>query len=191
MNRNTLIILLILSAALNLGLIGTITLRHVVAPKMTASPDTFGFHSWLGDGMLDDAQREAIDTIISENRDEVDDIKDDLSGKRFELTELMRQDDPDPTAVEMKISEIADLQHELEQIIAEQMMEVHSVLTPEQADIFTSHMVERLCPGGGHGKGRGWWDGDSDADDGFRGMGKGKGKGWRYQDKNSGNGYCR
>jgi len=194
MNRNTLIILLVLSVALNLGLAGTITLRHVISPKTTVSPDTFGFHSWLGDGMLDDAQREAIDNIISESREEMDDIKDELSRKRFELTELMRSDEPDPSAVELKIAEIAELQHELEQMIAEQMMEVHSVLTPEQAELFTSHMEERLCPGGGYGMGRGRWDDGYDTDDDFRGMGKGKGKGWRYQDKSNGkgygNGYC-
>ncbi|MBN1883508.1 MAG: periplasmic heavy metal sensor [Deltaproteobacteria bacterium] len=187
MSRNTLIILLILSVALNLGLIGTMALRHVVTPETTISPDSFGFHTWLGDGMLDDAQRETIDEIISKNQEEMNDIKNELSQKRFELTELMRQDEPDPDAVELKIAEIADLQRELEQMIAEQMMEVHAVLTPEQAEIFTTHMEERLCPGGGYGMGRGRWDDEYDTDDDFRG--KGKGKGWRNQNKNNGSGY--
>ena len=196
MSRNTLIILLILSVALNLGLAGTIILGHVVTPSTTGYTDTFGFHSWLGDGMLDDTQRDAIERIVSENRDEMDDIRDELSEKRFELTELIRQDEPDPDAVELKIAEIADLQRELEQLIAEQMMEVHSVLTPEQAEIFSSHMEEHLCPGVGYGKGKGRWDDEYDIDDDFRGTSKGKGKGWRYQDKStgtgsgSGRGYC-
>ena len=83
---------------------------------------------------------------------------------------------------------------ELEQLIAEQMMEVHSVLTPEQAEIFSSHMEEHLCPGGGYGKGKGRWDDEYETDDDFRGTGKGKGKGWRNQDKSygsgSGRGFC-
>lgn len=189
MSRNSLIILLILSVALNLGLAGTIIIGYVVSPETKARTDTFGFHSWLGDGMLDDAQRDDIERIVSEHRDEMDDIKDELSQKRFELTELIRQDDPDPDAVDLKVAEIADLQRELEQLIAEQMMEVHSVLTPEQAEIFSSHMEEHLCPGGGYGKGKGRWDDEYDTDDDFRGTGTGKGKGWRNQDKNTGGGY--
>jgi hypothetical protein len=162
--------------------------------------------------MLDDTQREAIDDIMVEKKDRMDDIRSELSVKRSELMELMRADEPDPNAVEAKIGEIAELQGELEQVIAEQMMEVYSVLTPEQVERFTSHMEERLCPGGGHGMGqgrwddgydtdddsrgmgRGRWDDEYETDDDFRGTGKGKGKGWRNQDNGSGpgngGGYC-
>jgi Spy/CpxP family protein refolding chaperone len=188
MSRNTLTILLILSVALNIGLLGTITLRHVVVSRAMNTMIPSGFHSWLADDMLDDTQRETIEDIISENRDEMNDIMDELSVKRSELLGLMRADEPDSDAVEMKIAEIAELQRELEQMIAEQMMEVHSVLTPEQVEKFTTHMEERLCPGGERGR----WSDDDDTEDGFRGMGSGKwkGKGWRYQNKNDGNGYC-
>jgi len=192
MNRNTLIILLILSVALNLGFAATIAVRHVTATRAPVIPGTTGFHSWLADGMLDDTQREAIDDIMTEHQDRMDGIRTELSMKRSELMELMRTDEPDPDAVEAKIGEIAELQGELEQIIAEQMMEVYSVLTPEQVERFTSHMEERLCPGGsdGHGGGRGRWDGGEDTDDEYRGTGKGmgKGKGWRNQDKGNGPG---
>jgi len=187
MSRNTLIILLILSVALNLGLAGTIILNYVVTPRTTPLHGGYGFHSWLGDDTLDDAQMEAIEEIISRNTDEMDEIRDELSQRRFELTELMRQDEPDAIAVEEKVAEIADLQEKLEQMIAEQMMEVHAVLTPEQAETFTSHMEERLCPGGGHGMGSGRWNDEYDTDEDFRGMGKGKG--WRNQNNRNGNGH--
>jgi len=188
MSRNTLIILLVLSMALNLGLAGTIILRHVIVSRITDTPKPPGFHSWLAEDMLDDTQREAIEDIISENRDEMDDIMDELSMKRSELLELMNADEPDSDAVEMKIAEIAELQAELEKMIAEQVMEVYSILTPEQVERFTSHMEERLCPSGGRGGGRGRWDDGDDADDGSWGTGSGKGKGWRNKDNSSGGG---
>jgi Spy/CpxP family protein refolding chaperone len=69
-----------------------------------------------------------------------------LQGKvrllRIELKELFLADDPEKNAIEKKMKEISDLQHQEKVASLEHLFAVKTVLTPEQQKIWKKHMRE-------------------------------------------------
>jgi Spy/CpxP family protein refolding chaperone len=68
---------------------------------------------------------------------------------RIELRELMQVDTPDRTAIEKKLKEVSDAQHQLKLNMVDHMFAVRALLTPEQQKTWKKHMAGRLMGGGG------------------------------------------
>jgi len=81
--------------------------------------------------------------------EEIRGIRRDLSEKRARLMQLLRSPDPDSTAVEEILQEIASYQVTLERKIVQSILQMRKVLTPEQREKLF-RMIER------RGGWRGW-----------------------------------
>ncbi len=168
MKRNWLLYLVIFSLALNFGTIGAFAYlyyqeRQTAVAKEEAKP--VGLRElWLA-LRLDPEQRQALRKLAPEHRGQVARIRQELKGKRQELFELLKAENPDWSAIQAKIKEISAQQSRLEEEVVRFLLECRKHLRPEQQAAFVSLVERRLCrPWGcgpmggrpwGHGRNRG------------------------------------
>ena len=60
---------------------------------------------------------------------------------RVELKELFQAENPDRTAIEKKMKEVSDLQHQEKLNGLDHLFAVKAILTPEQAKMWKEHML--------------------------------------------------
>ncbi len=176
MKRNWLLYLVIFSLALNLGTIGAFAYlryqdRHTVVGK--EEPGPMGLRElWLA-LHLDPEQRQALRQLAPEHRGQVAQIRQELIGKRQELFELLKGENPDWRAIQGKIKEISAQQGRLEEEVVRFLLECRKHLKPEQQAAFIGLVERRLCrpwncgpmgrPHWGRGQGRGMGPGPGPA----------------------------
>jgi Spy/CpxP family protein refolding chaperone len=172
MSRKALIIILIVSIGINLGLLGFMALD--------AYRESRFFHEgralphWLETikGITPE-QKDQIKAIMTDGHDSIEALKSDLFQKRYELNLLIAEKNPDPAAIDAKITEISALQAQMERLIVQDIIAIRAVLTPEQQQMLVDFMGRHMMPpppgssfGGPMGPGRGmghrWGLGGSD-----------------------------
>jgi Spy/CpxP family protein refolding chaperone len=145
MSRKTLIIILIVSVGINLGLLGFMGYR--------AARETRLFHErrplphWLGtmEGLTPE-QMDRMHAIMTEGKDPMETLRDDLFQKRCELTVLITEQNPDLTAINAKITEISGIQARMELLIVQQIIAIRGVLTPQQQQMLFDYMGRCMAP---------------------------------------------
>ncbi|MHB8068041.1 MAG: Spy/CpxP family protein refolding chaperone [Desulfobaccales bacterium] len=165
MKRNWLLYLVIFSLALNLGTIGAFAYwRYQDRQSVTGKeePGPMGLRDlWLA-LHLDTEQRQFLRKLAPEHRRQVDQIRQELMGKRQELFALLKGENPEWSAIRAKINEISAQQGQLEEEVVRFLLECRKHLRPEQQAAFISLVERRLCrpwncgpmerPRWGHGK---------------------------------------
>jgi Spy/CpxP family protein refolding chaperone len=169
MSRKALIIILIVSIGINLGLLGFMALEAVRESRF--------FHEgralphWLGTiKEITPQQKDQIDAIMTEGRDSIEALRNDLFQKRCELNLLIAEKNPDPAAIDAKIIEISTLQAQMERLIVRDIIAIRGVLTPEQQLLLNDFMGRHMMsppPGSSfdgpmgpdHGMGHRWGSG--------------------------------
>jgi Spy/CpxP family protein refolding chaperone len=156
MTRRTLVILLVISVGINLGIIGTFAYNYFkFKAGFERGPE--GLSSWFEERFdLSPEQAEKVDEIINSDRETMDDLRMRIDDKTEELAALLDEDDPDREAIEDVISELSSLHYEMETRVVENMLEIRSVLTPEQAEEFNEDIGRHLHPPKGIGGRKGW-----------------------------------
>jgi Spy/CpxP family protein refolding chaperone len=167
-----LIIILIVSIGINLGLLGFMALD--------AYRESRFFHEgralphWLGTIKgITPQQKDQIDAIMTEGRDSIEALRNDLFQKRYELNLLIAEKNPDPAAIDAKITEISALQAQMERLIVQHIIAVRAILTPEQQQMLIDFMGRHMIPpppgssfgngmGPGHGMEHRWGRGGPD-----------------------------
>ena len=81
---------------------------------------------------LDEAQVSEIESIVSESREEGKALREQLREAKGEMKSLMEADPPNERAVMAHIDEVGELKTELKKLKVGTMLEIRSILTPEQ-----------------------------------------------------------
>ena len=81
---------------------------------------------------LTDDQRKAMDTILQDHREKLIDLRANLDKAELSLEPLMRQDQPNESAVYQQIDKVAQARAELEKANARFLFALRSKLTPDQ-----------------------------------------------------------
>ena len=139
MKSNTLKHLLLLSLAMNISIIGTIGYRYYQRTTYWTSPfghliqrDKFLFE----DLSLKPGQVEAMRKRAIPFRAEIDRQRVVIATKKKGLVTLLRQDHPDLPAIRSQIAKISALQEEMQQQVANHMLEEKALLDKEQQQRF-------------------------------------------------------
>jgi Spy/CpxP family protein refolding chaperone len=171
MKRGWFTYLMAFSLALNLGTAGALAYHHYQERqqadfKMVPPMPLRELWSVV---KLDQAQHEAIQSLLTGHRRLLSETRQDLAKKRQELFALMASNAPLGSAIQTKVREISDLQERLEQEIVRFLLKVKQHLKPEQEAAFLTLVQGRLCgyrgggdhhfaiskPGLGRGRGAG------------------------------------
>jgi len=139
MNNSTVKYLLLISALLNLTILGTIGYRHYQRNTHWTSPfgqqmprDQFLFEKLgLKPEQVGSMKKKAIPF-----RADIDRRRTELAGKRRHLVALMRQDAPNLPAIRSLIAEISSIQEEMQLRISAHMLEVKAMLDKKQQQQF-------------------------------------------------------
>ena len=73
-----------------------------------------------------------------------DDLTRKIDEKRLDLTDMLLQENPDPEKIDSVLSEIANLQAELEKKTVSHILRIKSVMAPEQRTAFVNIIVQEM-----------------------------------------------
>jgi Spy/CpxP family protein refolding chaperone len=163
LKRNWLTYLVIFSLALNLGTIGTIVYLRQQNQAGTISgpvPPPLPPRALWRELKMDQGQRQALRRQFPEHHQKVRAIRQELTQKRQELFDLIKEESTPMDAIRAKIQEISTLQGSLEEEMARFMIEFKKNLNPTQYAAFLNLVQTRLgcspgepCGPGGRGRG--------------------------------------
>lgn len=142
MKDRIILILLIISLAMNAGIIGTMLYRRSQPDRnfRVCMPEDFRPMN------LNEEQKMQLHLLADEFRTDNDSIFYEIHMKRVHLTELLRQDRVDSQSVCELIDEIALLQAQSEKQMILNIHEVKKILTPEQFEIMMQTLGRRVGP---------------------------------------------
>lgn len=107
---------------------------------------------------LTDDQRKAFDGILQQHRETLVDLRGSLEKAELTLEPLMREDQPNESAILAQIDKVAQARAELEKANARFLLAIRAKLTPEQWKQLRADRAE-------HGQaGRGWGPGGQGGD---------------------------
>lgn len=144
MSRRLLIIVLLISLAINLAAVFTIGSywREARSHKRVIEPRWMGrARDWREGPLrrelnLTDEQLEALHKNQQEMRQKMLPYRQELFTKRKELMKLLKETEPNREKADSLFREVVSLQMELESHIFEHLWNVRSMLTPEQRERF-------------------------------------------------------
>ncbi len=106
---------------------------------------------------LTDQQKAQMEKLRTELEKKQVTVHGKVAVLRVELKELFQAENPDRSAIEKKMKEVSDLQHQLKINGLDHAFAVKGILTPEQQKIWKKHMLamgeERMGMGMGMGMG--------------------------------------
>lgn len=96
---------------------------------------------------LSESQKEKIESLDRSFYARVEKIRTELGERRADLSELLGESPSSQEKIKDKVSEIASLQAKLQRETINHLVEIRSLLTPEQQAKFFSLIRKRLHPG--------------------------------------------
>jgi Spy/CpxP family protein refolding chaperone len=164
MSNKILIIILIISVAINLAAVFTLGYYWISDTRRTPfvrrpyDRRAEVHHRFIAREVgLDKAQIEQLNEMREKMAEVMGPIQREIVSRRRELMDLLRQSDPDTARAAMLLKEISTLQTEHERKAFEAFTKVKEMLTPEQQeklgailDIFMQRcpVPDHECPGG-------------------------------------------
>jgi Spy/CpxP family protein refolding chaperone len=107
---------------------------------------------------LTDAQRKAMDDTLQQHRETLVDLRGSLEKAELELEPLMKEDQPNESAILAQIDKVAQARAELEKANARFLLAIRSKLTPEQWKQMQADRANRPRGAWGrNGQGSGNW----------------------------------
>jgi Spy/CpxP family protein refolding chaperone len=141
MDKKVLVIILIISVAINLATVFTFGYfwwtRHALERELGPGPRMI--HEWqhsrIGRELgLSGDQIEEIRKANEEMRSAMRPLREELFMKRQELMSVLREEEPDRAVAEVLLNEIAELQGHHEKQIFERLLTMKNILTPQQQE---------------------------------------------------------
>lgn len=83
---------------------------------------------------LSNEQREGLEASLVQTKKKIIPLKAEIELKRVDLESAMKADKPDRSTIMKLTKEISDLELKIKQARIDQMLKVHSILTPEQRE---------------------------------------------------------
>ena len=93
-------------------------------------------HKFMGKLNLTEQQKKDVEKIGFEMKKQAIDLKANVATSRLELQQLFKADNPDKTAIEKKINELADFGVQLQMIKINSWFSINKLLTAEQQKIW-------------------------------------------------------
>jgi Spy/CpxP family protein refolding chaperone len=154
MKRNFWICLLVFSLALNLG--GLAALAYMrshdrASPWQQTQPHPF--REMWGPLNLEPEQKQALQSLLPEHRRRIQDLRVQLSKKRMELFDLVKEEPTVWPTIQAKVNEVSVFQRKLEEEMLRFCLAFGKHLRPEQRTSFIAS-VERRLPQTRGGQGR-------------------------------------
>lgn len=142
MKDRIILILLIISLAMNAGIIGTMIFKRAQFQRdfRNRMPDEFKPMN------LNEEQQMQLRSMADAFRDDNDSLFSEIHMKRVHLTELLRQEEVDSQTICTLIDEIALIQAQSEKKMILNIQKVKSILTPEQFEIMMQTFGRRDGP---------------------------------------------
>jgi Spy/CpxP family protein refolding chaperone len=141
MRKKVLLLLIVFSAALNVGFLATWAVRALPtffsgprasdAGSSSCTPMLCPLHEKLG---VDNKQWEEIKPYYTEFCEERDQINRELADSQKELINLIAQPNPDQCAIRIKQEEIITGQRKIQRLVINQLLREKETLTPEQQE---------------------------------------------------------
>jgi len=146
MKSKVIILLLIISLGINIGLIIRLALQR---PMVKRFEERDIRHGWRRGGLghrlnLNENQLKAIETMHESTYVKMNVIRETLELKRAELTNILKEAQPDTARIQPLIKEIANLQAQIELGLTENILMMKKELTPEQQQQFFELFKRRL-----------------------------------------------
>jgi len=142
--------LLVLSLALNSGVLGTLGYRHFTAPPLTPHTCPFNgndqrLYQVLG---LSSPQLAAIEPMANSFHAELNVLQASATQQRDTLLDLMEQSPLDIQAIKSANTELAARQAKVQGAVMAHLLDMKRILTPAQQKEFFRLMRETLSRGG-------------------------------------------
>ncbi len=157
MNNGKLKVALIISLVFNFAVLGAFAfawVRHstprrfrIVCKEECDRPFAERFQRLSKHIGLPEEKAQRIEEIMTESQEKADELKTALREKRMELADLLHADDPNESVVMAKVDEISTLQGELERLLVQRLLRVHSVLDKEEREKFMKLIRRKMVPG--------------------------------------------
>jgi Spy/CpxP family protein refolding chaperone len=96
-------------------------------------------------------QQQAMTAARERTRQQVNELRQQLTAEREKLVDLWSVPEPDEAAIVAQRDKVAALRHQVQERVAAHLLEVKGLLTPDQQTEFDE--IIRRCPPGGHGDG--------------------------------------
>jgi Spy/CpxP family protein refolding chaperone len=100
-----------------------------------------GFHKFIKDLKLSEVQKKDVDKIRLEMEKQQIAQKAKNETMRLDLQQLFKADNPDKSAIETKLNEIANLEVQIHMIRIDSWFAVNKLLTPEQQKTWKKALV--------------------------------------------------
>lgn len=146
MKSKVIILLLIISLGINIGLIIRLALQR---PMVKRFEERDIRHGWRRGGLghrlnLNENQLKAIEAMHESTYVKMNVIRETLELKRAELTNILKEAQPNTARIQPLIKEIANLQAQIELGLTENILMMKKELTPEQQQQFFELFKRRL-----------------------------------------------
>ena len=156
MSNRVLLVLLLLSAAINLGALGRVSYRYCCS-RMEAPTAVGSMHPSqspaYADLQLGELQADQINRIHAELEGRLEPLREEMKRLRQEFLHLFSAATTDRRAVELKIGEMSAVQEQIENVVAESLLQEKDVLSPEQRSTLLRLLERRLRQEDHHGTG--------------------------------------
>ncbi len=104
-----------------------------------------------GQLQLTDNQQKQIERLKNEMFNQVQNFQRDLTRQREILSELLAAPNTDQAAIMARLDRISTIQRTVQRIVVDHLLEEKKLLSPEQQEVFSQIIRQRVCPRGGHG----------------------------------------
>ena len=156
MSNRALLMLLLLSAAINLGVLGRATYRYCCTwmegqPAGRIMPTSQS--PAYADLQLSNLQADQIDGIHAEVQRRLEPLREEMKRLRREFLDLFGAGTTDRRTLELKIGEMSAVQEQIEKVVADSLLQERDVLLPEQQSALLRLLERRFRQEDHHGTG--------------------------------------
>jgi hypothetical protein len=150
MNKKGLMVLLVLSLAMNASILGTVGYRYywnswwARSAPCPLSPTQQHLYQNLG---LSIQQLSEMEPLARKFHERLAELGNAMKGKNNRLVELLRGKDVDPSQVEVMRKEIASIQDEIQKEVIAHIMESKTILDSKQQKRFFDLMGQSMAEG--------------------------------------------
>lgn len=153
MKRRLLIFGLILSVAINIGILGGVGYRwlKISGEERHHREGKHSPMSFLGKELsLSQSQAREMESLWKSLEPKMEEIRRKLREKRVQLVNLLRASEPDLEKINIQLNKIESLQTQLQKLVIDHLLQQKKILSLEQQKKFFSIISKRLCPEGRH-----------------------------------------
>jgi len=153
MRNKWLVLALVLSVAVNVGVLGSFGYRLIRKnpPAVCVEEDSGSALDRLTDEIgLSSDQKQAFADLRNSFEPRIKSLRDSLMEKRTKLVEALKLPEASLDGLLPQVEEIEAIQAELQKLVVDQMLKEKALLTVDQQQKFLSMISTRLCPAGRH-----------------------------------------